>query len=178
MRYYWEEYVEQEGKWQPPPGEDLAAMRAGLGRQAGDIPRMWPLYRNLSEDGTVTRKLRAEHSALGLYGIHQQGQHYSVHAEGIGIATAIKLLRESGRFSADAVDARFIRAATASDLESLTFHLRGLVSQLKSIERPAPFDYTVLLNDLTGWQHPSNQPRIRRIWASRYFARSTASKEK
>lgn len=178
MTYYWEEHATHEGKWQAPPGADLAAMRAGLSREPGDVPGMWPMYRQLSDDGRVTSRLRAEHAALSLYGLHQQGQHYSVHTDGISIASAFRLLRESDRFSVDAVDARFTRAAASSDLESLTFHLRGLINQLKSIERQAPFDYTQLLSDLTRWQNPINQAHIRRIWASKYFTRSNISKEK
>lgn len=178
MTYYWEEHGAGDERWQAPPGADLAAMRAGLSREPGDIPGMWPMYRSLPEDGRLTNQLRAEHATLSLYGLHQQGQHYSVHAEGISIASAFRLLRESDRFSVDAVDARFTGAAASSDLDSLTFHLRGLINQLKSIERRAPFDYTQLLRDLTRWQQPANQAHIRRIWASKYFTRRTASKEK
>ncbi|WP_341727833.1 type I-E CRISPR-associated protein Cse2/CasB [Brooklawnia sp.] len=178
MNYYWETHADNEGKWQPPPGADLSAMRTGLGREPGDVPAMWRMYRELTKDGRLTPALRAEHAALGLYGLHQQGQRYCVHKQDVSVASALKLLRSSDRFSTDAVDARFTRAVTSTDLDALTFHLRGLVSQLKSIERPAPFDYTMLLADLRNWQSPDRQSRIRRSWASKYFPLATASKEK
>ncbi|MEK8171849.1 type I-E CRISPR-associated protein Cse2/CasB [Streptomyces sp. M19] len=64
-----------------PPGEDLAALRAGLGKPAGTVPQLWPYY-TVPTDGVRTDALEAEHGALSLYGLHQQGS--APHAQARG----------------------------------------------------------------------------------------------
>lgn len=170
-RFYWERLLNEEGGWVhgPPPGQDLSSMRSGLGRDAGSVPGMWPHYSALNEKGELTPALRAEHAALCLFGLHQQSQATPMHRTGVGLGQALHHLRASGRFSEDAVDRRFAQAATASDIDEVAYHLRGLIGQLKTLKPAQALDYTRLMRDLRAWQDPELIGGIRRRWGSEYF---------
>jgi len=178
-RHYWERRLGEGGGWgnEPPPGQHLSAMRRGFGVPAGAVPGMWPFYTTLDAGGRLTRTLRAEHVALSLYGLHQQSQSAPMHRVGIGLGRALGNLRVSGRYSEAAVDSRFMQAATASDIDELGFHLRGLISQLKTLKPPQPLDYTRVYADLRAWQQPAQVGRIRRRWASDYFRSRAADND-
>ncbi|GLY68777.1 type I-E CRISPR-associated protein Cse2/CasB [Amycolatopsis taiwanensis] len=173
-RHFWERVVAEDGKWRATEGgaptAELAALRRGVNREPGDVAEMWPFYTTLRSDGTLSEALRAEHLALTLFAVHQQSVARPMHAAGIGLGTAIRALRESTKFSPDAVDRRFSAAATATSLNELGMHLRGLIGQLRVMDRPGqPLDYTQLFRDLRDWQRPENQARVRRRWGSQYF---------
>lgn len=165
--FFWERKPEKG--W---AGERLATLRRGLGREPGTVPEMWGYYTKLTPDGSVSRELRAEHCALALFGLHQQSQAASMHRPGVGFGTAIKALRNSGRYSEAAVDARMERAATASTVRELDTHARSLITMLKTITPPQGLDYTALYRNLVGWQDPAQVGRVRRAWGANYFWRS------
>lgn len=167
---YWRRFVDDTGGWREerPPGADLAALRQGIGREAGTVPAMWPYYTTLSADGHVSADLLAEHHALTLYGVHQQSESMPMHRPKAGVGKAFAALRTHGKFSAEAVDRRFAAAATATSLTEAATHLRGLISQLRVIDRP--LDYDLLFRDLRDWQFPERRPTVRRRWGSAYFA--------
>jgi CRISPR system Cascade subunit CasB len=170
--HYWLHHTDGGGTWGrrgAVPGADLAALRRGIGRDAGTVPPMWPFYTTLRADGQGSASLNAEHCALTLFAVHQQSQRTPVHRGGVGLGTAIQALRQSGKFSADAVDRRFSGAATATTLGEVSHHLRGLITQLRGITGPPGLDYTQLFHDLRNWQFPESQARVRRTWGSQYF---------
>ncbi len=194
--WYWQRGTDGEGRWtshagQPyrPPGEELAALRRGARREAGSVPEMWPFYVSVVKEDHLTGRdrgwqppvtLQAEHHALTLFGFHQQSQSSPVHAKDIGVGTAILALRQSGRFSEEAVDRRFAQAATATSLTELAQHLRGLISQLRARGNPQPLDYSQLVEDLRDWCWPQTQHRVRRRWGGQYHRwaqRTDASRE-
>ncbi|MEH0933998.1 type I-E CRISPR-associated protein Cse2/CasB [Micromonospora psammae] len=152
-----------------PEGRDLAALRAGLGREPGSVPAMWPYYTRLRTDGWVTPELRAEHAALALFAVHQQSQSRLMHQPDIGLGWAVANLRRSDKFSAEAVDRRFGAAATATSFTEVVAHLRGLVSQLRALKPAQPLDYSRLVRDLCDWQHQDRVHSVRRRWGSQYF---------
>lgn len=154
-----------------PPGEELAALRRGLGREPGSVPEMWTFYRDLTSDGRLSRELRAEHAALTLFALHQQSQTVRMHRVGVGLGTAMRELRRSGKFSEPAVDRRFAAAATATSMAELTLHLRGLITQLRAIGQP--LDYDLLVADLVNWQHLERTGEVRRRWGGQYFVRTS-----
>ncbi|MFF4104287.1 type I-E CRISPR-associated protein Cse2/CasB [Streptomyces sp. NPDC001903] len=154
-----------------PPGADLAALRQGLTLPAGTVPQMWRHYRTKVDDslagrGLVPDKLKAEHMALALFAMHQQGQSRLMHARGIGLGQAARALHE--RFSTDGVDGRMAAAAQARTPNAVFFAVRGLVSQLASIGQP--LDYTRLLYDLQAWPFPESRTRVVRAWGLTYHA--------
>lgn len=173
-RRYWTGRVDSRGKWRidpasrtemKPPGEELAALRAGLGRAAGTVPAMWPFYTS-PVDGRVTSELEAEHAALALYGLHQQSQSRPMHQHGISLGRALRTLHRSERFGQEAVDRRVAGAVSATSVPALVYRLRGLTAQLRSVEQP--LDYDRLLADLQRWKHPGSRGGVRRDWGLGY----------
>ncbi|MEV0665547.1 type I-E CRISPR-associated protein Cse2/CasB [Actinomadura luteofluorescens] len=155
----------------PPPGEDLAALRAGLSGAAGEIPRMWRFYTcpvddNLAQRDQVSVEQRAEHAALALYGLHQQSKTTSMHHPKWPLGRALNQLRASGRFSAQAVDARINAAATTTNSAALLMRLRGLIDQLRVINQP--LDYDGLMQLIQDWHYEDGRRRARRRWAMDY----------
>jgi len=192
--YYWELYTEGSGTWRrrntSPPGQDLAALRRGMGRPPGSVPAMWQHYVHLGDGPTGSAagdapessargwaRLVAEHHALTLFGMHQQSQTRPMHHTGFGLGNAVRALADSGRFSTEAVRRRFTAAATAGGVEELAHHLRGLISQLRSVDPPLALDYTRLVQDLTSWQFPDGQALVRRSWGRQYESRRSAPAE-
>jgi CRISPR system Cascade subunit CasB len=172
--HYWDRHTEGNGRWrrgEGPPGADLAGLRAGLGREAGEVPSMWPYYQEMNAQGWLTSQLRAEHVALTLFAVHQQGSDRPVHRSRTGLGEACRALRDSERYSEEGVNRRFAAAATAADLAELTGHLRGLITQLRTIGQG--LDYTRLMWDLRDWQDPERIATVRRRWGGQYFGRTT-----
>jgi len=170
-RYYWLRHTDGTGGWRQkdgPPGHELAALRRGVGREAGAVPQMWPYYTTLTESGQVTPRLRAEHVALTLFAVHQQSKARPVHRFGIGVGRALHELRRSERFSDEAVDRRFAAAATATSFLEVSYHLRALLTQLRAVDGAA-LDYTRLYDDLVAWQDPEQRIKVCRVWGALYF---------
>lgn len=173
---YWDQFVDNSsGKWSAkgglPPGEALAALRAGLGRPALTVPKMWQYYTTNGGEhaeifGTSAPAQDAEHAALALFGLHQQSQRTLMHERGIGMGTALLRLRQAGVRSADAVDRSVGALVTSTSVAAVCARLRGLVPQLRSIGQP--LDYTMLMRDLERWKWPDGRQRTIRSWAQGY----------
>jgi CRISPR system Cascade subunit CasB len=156
-----------------PPGEDLAALRSGLGREPVSVPALWPFYTcevddRLALGGRVSHEQAAEHAALALFGLHQQGQDNPMHRREVTLGKALRVLRHSGKFSEEAVDARVAAAVAATSVPALLMRLRGLVTQLRTIHQPV--DYDRLLEDILRWHYPEARQRVRRGWGLGYHA--------
>jgi CRISPR system Cascade subunit CasB len=172
--------VAEDGTWRlnsptrgnPPPKEDLATFRSGISREPGTVAALFPYYRTVVSDEHAREwhlpaGLKAEHVALGLYGLHQQSQRKAMHQPGTPIGRALLRLRRNDRLSADAVDRRVSAAIASTSLDALATRLRGLITQLRGMEQPV--DYDRLVDDLLDWQWPNSQQRIRRFWGADYF---------
>lgn len=160
---YWDRRL-PEGRY--PPG-DLAALRRGIGGSPGAVPAIWPFYTTLSDDGRVGTRLRAEHHALSLFGLHQQSQRSSMHQRGVRLGEALRTLRNSERYSEAALDRRVAQCATAVSVDEFAYHLRGLITMLRSL--PQGLDYTRLLRAFEEWQRPHGADRVRRQIGADYF---------
>lgn len=177
---YWNR-VEPDGTWStdkrtkrplgPPPGEDLAAMRAGLGRDYGEVPKLWPYYSCEIDDararrGEASQEQKAEHAALALYGLHQQSKSVSMHRPGVRLGAALARLRASDKFSPEAIDGRVEAAATTTTVDALLIRLRGLIDLLRTIDQP--LDYNHLMRLLQDWRYDDGRRAARRQWALDY----------
>src|SRR4051812_24984458 len=134
--HYWQRHTDGEGSWGrkgAPPGDELAALRRGIGREPGTVAQMWPYYTRLNDRGQLTAELWAEHLALTLFAVHQQSQGRPVHRHGVSLGAAVLALRRSGKFSEEALDRRFGAAATATTVGEVAHHLRGLITQLRTV---------------------------------------------
>lgn len=173
--FYWERFsAGGEGPTvRLPPGDELAALRRGLGVEPGTVPSMWRFYCTWQDDRGHSR-FAAEHHALTLFAVHQQSQRNLVHVVNVPMARALRRLHTSDRFAEAAVDQRFFAAATAPEVDEVAYHLRGLVRQLRSLHAPAPFDYTQLFWDLARWSSPEGRQRTRRKWGLDYYGTSSA----
>lgn len=181
-RRYWEDVTAPNHTWridprtkQPrrPPGEDLAAMRSGLGRPVMDSPKMWPFYSCEINDvlalrDEVSDEQKAEHAALALFGLHQQSQSKPMHRRGTKLGEALRALRRSGKFSEEALDTRVAQLASATSVPALLVHLRGLITQLRTIGQP--LDYNHLMADIQAWHSADRRPQVRLKWAIGYQA--------
>ncbi|MEV7782973.1 type I-E CRISPR-associated protein Cse2/CasB [Kitasatospora sp. NPDC088351] len=181
-RRYWDRYTAPDHTWridplsgQPrrPPGEELAALRSGLGRPVMDSPKMWPHYRSQVNDvlalrDEVSDEQKAEHAALALFGLHQQSQAQPMHRQGVKLGGALRHLRQSGKYSEDALDTRVAQLAAATSVSALLVHLRGLITQLRTIGQP--LDYNHLMADIQDWHSTDRRPQVRLKWALGYQA--------
>lgn len=184
---YWARYCGEGGWIDPkrrPPGADLAALRSGLGRLPGTVPAMWRFHHfeirdSAAESGYADPHYAAEHHALTLYGVHQQSLSKPMHRPEVGVGRAIRALHAGGRTGDDgrsqAIDRRFYAAVTATTVEEVAYHLRGLVQLLKALEVPAALDYSRLVEDLTAWDRPEQRDRVRLRWGKDFHARAKES---
>lgn len=193
---YWRKYSDGVGAWGKlglAPGEHLAALRKGAGREPLSVPEMWPFLTEFDERFADPARDRwapsyeaaAEHYALVLYGIHQQSQPLPVHRSRVGVGRALRALVASSRYSDDALDRRFHAAITADSSSELAWHLRGLVRMLRTVGgvpeagagevmagRTIGLDYDWLYLDLYRWSFPERRIGVRRRWSGDYFYRS------
>ncbi|MFI8927419.1 type I-E CRISPR-associated protein Cse2/CasB [Streptomyces sp. NPDC053474] len=171
---YWRRYLRTDGTWIPsvegsgPPGEELADLRSGLGQPAGSVMALWPYYAT-ETDGELTPELLAEHGAVTLYGLHQQGQNRPMHQKHVNLGRALRRLRDSEKFLDSALDRRVEAAATTTSVPALLYRLRGLITQLRG--QGIPLDYDQLMRDLRQWSHPERRQWVRRRWGLAYYAR-------
>lgn len=165
---YWERF----GPSRLPPGEDLAALRRGAGRDPGSVPAMWPFYTVPDSGGAnPSRALVAEHHALVLFGFHQQSKRRLMHQPDERIGVALRSLRATRRYRErpSSLDARVAAAATAASVGEVAWHLRGLVALLAGSDDGIPLDYSGLFLDLKAWHSSDGAARVRRRWGSDYF---------
>ncbi|GAA2154727.1 hypothetical protein GCM10009760_53910 [Kitasatospora kazusensis] len=189
-RLYWDRFVGPDHKWRrdpvtggerTPPGEDLAALRAGLGRPAMDVPKLWPYYTSAVNDDLARRdqvsdEQQAEHAALTLFGLHQQSRNEPMHRQGVKLGQALLALRRTEKFSDEALDRRVATLAAATSVPALLVHLRGLVTQLRTVGQP--LDYTHLMSDIQQWHSVDRRSAVRRKWALGYQAWKPESTDK
>jgi len=168
--WYWEGFDPRH----PNAGADLAIVRKALNRAPGDVPELWRFYRVIVPDSVATQgyrsaSLTAEHATLGLFGLHQQAQRRIMHDDDVLFGEALSVLRSSGKYSDEAIDRRVNAAATATSQGELIMHLRGLVTQLRSLSPAQPLNYTKLVEEIYDWNHADGQQRVRRRWGAQYY---------
>ncbi len=121
---------------------ELANLRRGVGRVPGDLPALWGmLFDQLPDDmlGQYAQPSRAEwaiYAAVTLYALHQQGkdpQRESMNQQGVSLGRAAAILVwKEGEGARERIARRFHQVALSSDMEGLTYYLRGFVQLLRS----------------------------------------------
>lgn len=178
-RFLWERFT-ADGQLNSEfnTGGVLAALRRGRNQEPGRAPELWQYYTQLNDRGALTRAVRAEHTCLVTYGVHQQGVTYPAHVPDVELGRTLAALRNSGKFSTEAVDRHVTQLATADQWPELSHHLMALVNLIKATKRPSGFNYTRLFHDLVDLHDESRASRVRRRWGAEYFAPSTENNER
>lgn len=167
----------------------LAQLRRGVGRAPGELPALWGLLlQDVPEDiqGSGTQPSREEiamHTALTLFAVHQQGwdtRTQPMHRTDASLGSAVAALVPAGDDNArERVERRFSRAATATNMEELAHHLRGLVQMLGAAG--IPLDWARLAAQFYDYQFPERVSGVRLRWGEDFYAalnkRQSDSKE-
>jgi CRISPR system Cascade subunit CasB len=153
----------------------LAHLRRGLGKAPGEVPEIWDItVEGIPRPGhgdDPSAQEHAAHAALTLYAAHQQSRTVPMHVRGRSLGTAVRSLARSQDATGDAerekaVRRRFDAVATATSFEEITYHLRGLISQLRSAD--IALDYGLLADDLEQMQRPQGLKAVRLRWGRAY----------
>ena len=157
----------------------LPRLRQSIGKPVSETVAVWPiLFEDLPEeflghDGYTSAEEQAILTTLQLYALHQQSLSHSVF---IGeenkyqnIGNSFRQLRQGE--DTTAIDRRFNVMITASTFEELVYHLRHLITLLKSKSPETKVDYARLSEDLY-WFLRDYQERVRLSWARDYYKRN------
>ncbi|MGW5095672.1 type I-E CRISPR-associated protein Cse2/CasB [Streptomyces nodosus] len=161
----------------------LARLRRGAGREAGQLPDLWPLIdtgplhetpdnsRPLNENELV-RAEDALHVALTLYALHQQSRRSGMYQADRpdrrrGLGAAVRRLMKPGEID-EPVHKRLVRAGTAPDLAVLAQRLRDIVVLLR--REGIELDHALLAGQLYTWQWPGGPDIVRREWGRSFHA--------
>lgn len=161
----------------------LARLRRAVTSAPGSDPDVWAdtvgaLPERLSHgshaENEPTDYERAAHEAITLYALHQQSQSTAVHRQDISLGSAARrLVRATGRD--DAIRSRFQAIATAESATGVLYHLRALVTLLRS--EGIPLDYAQLAVDLRQLHEGTRADQVRLRWG-RDFHRATKEEPK
>lgn len=135
---------------------------------------VWNLLSDLPDRGVTWRDdqalTRMEWSALAslvLYAHHQQSKRQrSMHRRHARVGAAIGGLVPD-KTQPGTVGTRFRALMDCDERDAVFQHLRGLVSRLRSDERP--LDYVALAADLHRLQDPRSAPAVRLRWARDFY---------
>lgn len=157
---------------------ELARLRRARADDPGD-PRVWDLILEGVPAGLTghgdepTRAERAIHAALVLFALHVQSATGKRHVAGRRLGLAVRELADKDT-NPEPVTKRFQAFATATTWSQRLYHLRGLVSLLRSHD--VPLDYGSLAADLYVAQTPDGLHRIRLQWGRDFHHVTTPSK--
>lgn len=152
---------------------NLARLRRGLGKPAGDVPEIWELTigglpeKLAGRNDAPSRAEQAAHLALTLYALHQQSQRVGMHQPAISIGRAVGKLREAPDVSSEAVVRRFMAVSTAQSVDEVVVHVRGLITQLRS--HAIGLDYARFADDLRSLLTPGYETQVRLRWGRDFY---------
>lgn len=172
--------LERDGGGRSTAGGQLARLRRVDANDPGD-PRAWELtFEGISprltsgpgSDTGPTNAERAIHAAFVLFAIHTQSATRNRHVSGRRLGLAVREL--VGDDSTEGPVARRFQAfATASTWRQRLYHLRGLVTLMRSHD--IPLDYGSLAVDLYDIQTPQGLARTRLQWGRDFHFLKTPS---
>ncbi len=153
----------------------LAGLRSAIRQEPGSSPQVWE-WTSVEVDDRApdvpTREEWAVHAALCLYAVHQQGRPEKMHRPGQGLGQAVRQLAGPDSGPDSPVRRRFAKVLTATSTEECLHHLRGLVTQFRSVQPSIGLDYGMLADDLVRLQQPAGAPAVRLRWSRQYYRTS------
>ena len=153
---------------------DMAALRASVAKVPGQSPDIWYLTSVPGTDGAgdePTPEEWAVHTAMTLYALHQQSRTEPMCVSGRGLGRAARDLIGSSDNENPSVRARFNALVTSTTPSELRYHLRSLVTQLRS--KSITLDYAMLADDLVTFQRPGGAKKVRLRWSRQYASLPT-----
>jgi CRISPR system Cascade subunit CasB len=155
----------------------LARLRRASGALPGEAADIWEVTIGaLPNELTGKDRERAElaaHTALTLFGIHQQGRSESVSVKDVGFGKAVRSVVKPDLSNEAGIRRRFNALATASEFTELANHARGLVRLIRA-EKGSGFDYPRFAKELYNYQLSSEQSNQARMsWGRDFYAYST-----
>lgn len=154
----------------------LANLRRGVGKVPGELPELWGIFLEdldegfLGKNGKPSKEEWAIYISLTLFALHQQGKSEPMHKinQSLGNAAAM-LMTEQTDDERSRVMRRFGPVVTASDMNELSHHLRGLVQLFKANERAIPLDYVKLAGDIYDFQFDDSRKRVQLRWGQDFY---------
>ncbi|MDR1615600.1 MAG: type I-E CRISPR-associated protein Cse2/CasB [Syntrophomonadaceae bacterium] len=156
----------------------LAKLRRAVGKAPGESADVWEIT-----IGALPKELQgyddkpnfaelAVHTALTLFGLHQQGRIESVSENGASFGKAVRYIIISDGIKEEGVRRRFNALATAESFTELSHHARSLVQLMKSVKpKPACFDYPQFAVDLYYYQFGSEiRNNVRMGWGRDFYS--------
>lgn len=156
----------------------LALLRRSIKVPPGSVPAVWDdtigsLPPELwGSDAAPSSWERAATAAITLFALHVQGSSTAVHRQGISMGSAVRRLanlRSAGGDADPAVFKRFQALATASTDEAVVYHLRSLITLMRS-ERTLQLDYGQLAIDIRDLSGGRSADGVRLRWGRDYHA--------
>lgn len=154
----------------------LAQLRAAVGAAPGSAPAVWTETIGnvpeelLNHDDEPSAAESAIHHAVTLFALHRQGKVTRAHQSRVGIGHALRRLssHRSGNANeeSEGVRRRFDSFMTAVSITESAYHLRGLVTLLRSAD--IGLDYGYLARDLSQLWTPAIRDTVRLRWARDY----------
>ena len=162
---------------------ELAKLRRGIGKRPGEVPELlgyilegFPVELYGWGNGPSEAEW-AIYTTMTLFALHQQGKDIREEfmfrdtdykqKQYYGLGSAVGRLVLLNPENIDAIRHRFYVAATAIDMKELSWHLRGIIQQLRRDN--IPLDYASLVDDLYCYQYPDKIPDIRLSWGQDFY---------
>lgn len=138
----------------------LAALRRGLGKEAGTAWECYPFVMRLNPPAYAER---AFFIVASLFSLHSKASWHNDQQQ-TNFGASLSILKNKNAES-DSVERRFVALLNA-DREDLPTHLRHAVSLLKTNEIML-VDWATLLNDLIYWNDENR--RVQRRWSRAFW---------
>ncbi|MBQ8514158.1 MAG: type I-E CRISPR-associated protein Cse2/CasB [Ruminococcus sp.] len=154
----------------------LANLRRGIGKIPGEMPELWGIFLGGLDDALYGRNGNpsfaewAVYLSLTLFALHQQGSAEAVHQEKISLGNAAAELIDRSK-NEDEERSRIMRrfgpVITASDMQELSHHLRGMIQLFKA--NNVHLDYVQLAGDLFDFQYPDSRRKVQLRWGEDFY---------
>jgi CRISPR system Cascade subunit CasB len=159
---------------EPGAVRDLALLRRVSNTAPAFTHEVWRLLADLpaqlrGHGDLPSRGERAAIAALGLFARHQQSQRaLPMHASGNSFGRGLQQLTANDVVGPGA-SRRFNSLMAAHAFDSQVWHLRALLTMLRSANPPLPVDFAALARDLYLIQNPSRADGVRLRWSRDFY---------
>jgi len=164
----------------------LARLRRAVNEAPGAVPEVWSITLGGLPEQLVGKTdapswgETAVHSALALFAIHQQGKSEFMHMKAHGLGTAVRRFIQTkdpqgGFDESSPVLRRFNALSTADSVDELLWHLRSLLTQLRSAS--ISIDFVALAANIFDFHFPDSRDSVRLNWGRQLYAGPAATAE-